>query len=690
MSKTKDLLIEIGTEELPPKNLQRLSKAFVEKITSGLSQAKLSHGEVQRFATPRRLALLVHKLACQQPEHTIEKLGPSISAAYDDNNKPTAAALGFARSCKVALEELQTTKTPKGERLSFVEKQSGTPSEQLIPSIVETALKQLPARRFMRWGQNDSSFVRPIHWIVLLFGTKVIPAKIMGIETSNKTHGHRFHHPQAITLRNPNEYAEKLMKANVIADYQQRKQTIRKQISDIAQAKGQIVIDEDLLDEVTGLNEWPVALLGGFEQRFLQVPAEAIISAMKVHQRCFPILDKHNKLLPYFITVSNIDSTDPERVVQGNQRVIRARLADAEFFYQTDLKRSLSIYSDELKTVVFQKQLGTLFDKTTRISKLAVKIAKLIHADEKVTKQAAQLAKADLMTDMVGEFPELQGTMGYYYALQEKLPKSVAKAIGEQYQPRYAGDNLPTSLEACAVALADKIDTLVGIFAINQLPTGNKDPFALRRTALGILRIIIERQLRLDLRELLDFAKKLYQVDLPNTQVTDQALGFILERLRAWYLEQGISADVFSTVAARAPSAPLDFHQRINAVQHFQKLPQAKALAAANKRVSNILKKQNGTLKTSVINGKLLTLDAERELAKQLHAKEQAVEKYSKQAEYTKALTTLAELQKPVDQFFDDVLVMTDDKALRDNRLALLSLLRSLFLQVADISLLKI
>jgi glycyl-tRNA synthetase beta chain len=682
-----DFLVEIGTEELPGKILSTLAQSFSEGIKNGLTQADLNHDAVSWYATPRRLAVIVTALTTEQPTRHVVRLGPNKQAAFNEKGEPTPAALGFARSCGVELSAIPFTETEQGERLHFEQHQPGAATRTLLTGIVNEALKKLPIPKPMRWGAKDTEFVRPAHWVVMLFGSEVIKDPILGLTPTQQSYGHRFHHPDAITINQPGTYTHQLFDAKVVADFNHRKESIREQIQACAKTIGTPIIDEVLLDEVTALVEWPVALLGKFDPKFLIVPQEALICAMQVHQKSFSVRNENDELLPVFITICNIDSANKQSVIVGNERVIRARLSDAEFFFQEDLKQSLELFCEKLKTVVFQTKLGSVFEKTIRNSQLAQIIAKEINANPENTERAATLAKADLMSQMVGEFPELQGIMGYYYALLAKEHTNVALAIREHYLPRFAGDSLPTTLEGCALSLADKLDTIVGIFGVNQAPTGDKDPYALRRAALGILRITIEKKLSLDLRQLVEASINHYHVKLPNDNVLDGSLNFILERLRAWYSTQGISADIFAAVHARFPTNPLDFDWRIKAVQHFKTLPEAKSLAAANKRVSNILKKQSNN--QAKVNPTLFENAAETNLAALMAEKQSEVTALYQSGDYQRALTALATLQTPVDQFFDQVLVMAEDPNLRDNRLVLLSQLRNMFLQIADISLLS-
>ncbi len=719
---TNDFLFEIGTEELPPKSINKLAASLANSVEQSLTKNSLTFTELKTFATPRRLALLITDLANKQPDQKIERRGPSVAAAFDKDGNPTKATLGFAASCKTTADKLTTIKTDKGEWLTYTLKQTGKTAIQLLPEIISNAIKKLPLPKAMRWGNNDETFVRPVHWLVMLYGNKVIPYELFGIKADNKTHGHRFHHPEAITISEPKKYAEQLNKVGmVIADFDKRQKEIIKQIQKSTHrhpashpchpvldtgsrstrsvqsskhtvdsaVKPQNDAAQELLNEVTNIVEWPVVLTGTFPESFLKLPPEVITSTLQKHQKCFTLYDDKGKLLPNFITVSNIKSKKPKQVVAGNERVINARLSDAEFFFNTDQKQPLAAHCEQLKHVVFQSKLGTIYDKTLRLEKLATYIANKINADKTLSRRAALLSKADLMTQMVGEFPELQGTIGFYYAKKDKEPLEVAKALQEQYLPRFAGDKLPTTLTGCALAIADKIDTIVGIFGINQIPTGEKDPYGLRRAALGILRIIIEKQLDLDLQDLITEAARNYTIKFSNNNLSSQAVEFILERLRAWYLEEGTSPQVFAAVLAKFPTRPLDFKQRIKAVNAFIKLPEAEALAAANKRVSNILRKANTDNLKHKISEKLLLEPAEQDLAKQLLQKAQKTEELYKEGKYTQTLQNLASLKKPIDNFFDNVMVNCEDEALRNNRLALLTKLRDIFILVADISLLQ-
>ena len=689
MSDTRNLLIEIGTEELPPKALKRLSNAFTQGIESGLMKAELAHGRIASYASPRRLAVLIEDLVTTQADKEVERRGPAVKAAFDEDGNPTRAAIGFAKSCGTEVDQLETVETDKGAWLSFSSRQQGRATSSLIPEIVSESLDQLPIPKRMRWGSLKAEFVRPVHWLVLLFGDEVIDTEILSVKSGRETRGHRFHHPETIYLGEPEAYSPILeSEGRVIADFSDRREAVRAQVMEIASTVGgTAVIDDDLLDEVTALVEWPVAILGNFEERFLDVPAECLISAMKGHQKYFHLVDGEGKLMPNFITLSNIESSDPDVVREGNERVIRPRLSDAEFFWNQDRKKRLEDHTESLKTILFQKKLGSLYDKTGRVTSLAATIAEAIGGDQAMAQRAAKLGKCDLMTEMVCEFPELQGIMGRYYAQLDNEDREVAIALEEQYMPRFAGDQLPETKTGQSISIAEKLDTLVGIFAIGQPPTGDRDPFALRRATLGTLRIIIEKELDLDLLQLLQQAAGgLSNVDVTaNEEVISQVFDFMMERLRNIYLDQQIAPDTFEAVLARRPSQPLDFNQRIHAVTTFRQLPEAESLAAANKRISNILKKTDESI-PEVANTEKLLESAEKELASTLNTLTDEVAPLLADRNYTQALKKLAALREPVDNFFDDVMVMVEDTELRANRLALLSQLQGLFLKVADLS----
>ena len=677
-----DFLVELGTEELPPKALKTLSDAFTQGITSGLKEAGVSFTYVKSFASPRRLAVLISALDEKQADRDIERRGPSVKA-------PEKAVEGFARSCGVTADQLETITTDKGDYFNFRNTEEGKATALLLPTLVENSLNKLPIPKRMRWGASRVEFVRPVHWLVMLLGDDVIDCEILGLTSGRKTRGHRFHYNNEIELITPAEYQARLNEPGmVVADYEARKEMIREQVI----AEGQKLnataqIDEDLLDEVASLNEWPVALTGRFEERFLDVPAAALISSMKEHQKYFHHLDSEGNLLPNFTTICNIVSNDPQQVIEGNEKVIRPRLSDAAFFFETDKKSTLESRVEKLKTIVFQKDLGTLHDKASRISTLAGKIALALGEDKAKAERAGLLAKTDLMTDMVYEFTDLQGLMGYHYALNDGEDNDVALAQNEQYMPRFSGDELPQTAPGIAVAIADRLDTLTGLFGINQPPTGSKDPFALRRAALGVLRIIVERNLDLDLRDLLVIASDNHTSLPARDGLESKVLDFMLERFRAWYEDAGINAEVFLAVLAIKPSRPLDFDRRVKAVNHFRSLTEANALAAANKRVSNILSKQ-GVTGTTDVDSALLSEEAEKSLAAAIDTQKAALAPLFAEGKYQEALESLAGLRAPVDAFFEDVMVMADDEAIKNNRLALLSQLRALFLGVADISIL--
>jgi len=687
---TQDFLVELGTEELPPKALKPLSDAFTQGICKGLEDAGIAFGKVEAFATPRRLAVRVRALGDAQPDKPVEKRGPAVKAAFDDSGNPTRALTGFATSLGVTPDQLDTLETDKGAWVVYRTIEKGRPTVDLLPELVDQSLAGLPIPKRMRWGAHRTEFVRPVHWAIMLFGNKVIDTPIMGLIPSNKTRGHRFHCPKSLIVPTPSDYEVVLhQEGYVIADFAERREKIRRGVTAIAknEAGGEAVIDENLLDEVTGLNEWPVPLMGRFEERFLDVPAEALISSMKEHQKYFHVVSGDGKMLPLFITVANLESKDPSQVISGNEKVIRPRLSDAAFFYNTDRKTRLEDRIDRLKPIVFQDKLGSIYDKSVRVAALAKKIADAIGSDPRLAERAAMLAKTDLVTEMVLEFTDLQGIMGQYYAVNDGENQDVASALNEQYKPRFAGDDLPTTLTGCALAIADRLDSLVGLFGINQPPSGTRDPFALRRASLGVLRIIIERELPLDLQSCCEWATENFTA-LTEQNTASTVVDYMLERFRAHYEEQGINAEVYLAVHARRPTRPLDFDRRVKAVEAFRQLPEAEALAAANKRVSNILTKQGGEDIGDSINQDLLQDPAEKALAEQIHKQAEAVLPLFEKGDYAAALSSLAGLRTAVDSFFNEVMVMAEDDATRNNRLAMLNQLRNLFLRVADISVL--
>jgi glycyl-tRNA synthetase beta chain len=687
MVEQDDLLIEIGTEELPPKALLKLSRAFTDGIKAGLEKAEFPFAGIKGYAAPRRLAVIVEQTAVRQPDREVERKGPAVKAAYDGDGNPTKALLGFCRSCGAEPEQLERVDTPKGEWLMFRKQEIGKSLEELIPGIIESALNNLPIPKRMRWGAGEEAFVRPVHWLVVLYGNQVIPCTILGQEANNLSYGHRFHHPGPLQLDKPSDYPEVLRApGKVIVDFDERRERIREMAEQAAAAeKARALIDPDLLDEVTALNEWPNPIVGSFEERFLEVPPEVLIEAMQDHQKYFPMVGGEGKLAPRFITIANIESQQPELVVAGNERVIRPRFSDAAFFWEQDLKHPLEERLDSLKSVVFQKDLGSLLDKTLRVQGLAGRLADMLGADKAKAERAALLCKCDLMTDMVYEFTSLQGIMGRYYAEKCGEEPTVAAALDEVYMPRFAGDDLPATEPGRILALADRIDTLTGIFAAGLKPTGEKDPFGLRRASLGVLRILIETPIDLDLREMITQAVDQLPEGLAKSDSVDEVFQYVMERLRAYYHERSIKPDVIEAVMARTPSRPMDFDRRIRGVSQFFDLPEAASLAAANKRISNILRKAKMKEYPAVDEG-LLQEASEQALFKALREVEAGVSPLIDQGDYADALTRMAALREPVDHFFDEVMVMAEDEALRNNRLALLHAFSSLFMRVADLS----
>ncbi|EMD1658067.1 glycine--tRNA ligase subunit beta [Pluralibacter gergoviae] len=686
----KTFLVEIGTEELPPKALRSLAESFAANFTAELDNAGLAHGKVEWFAAPRRLALKVANLAASQPDREVEKRGPAVSAAFDASGQPTKAAEGWARGCGITVDQAERMVTDKGEWLLYRASVKGESAEALLANMVAASLSKLPIPKLMRWGASDVQFVRPVHTVTLLLGETLIPATILGIASDRVIRGHRFMGEPEFTIDSADQYPQILReRGKVIADYEARKAMIKAD-AEAAAAKigGKADMIESLLEEVTSLVEWPVVLTAKFEEKFLAVPSEALVYTMKGDQKYFPVYSADGKLLPNFIFVANIESKDPQQIIAGNEKVVRPRLADAEFFFNTDRKKRLEEYLPRLDTVLFQQQLGTLRDKTDRIESLAGWIAGQIGADVNHATRAGLLSKCDLMTNMVFEFTDTQGVMGMHYARHDGEAEDVAVALNEQYQPRFAGDALPSSLVSCAVAIADKMDTLAGIFGIGQHPKGDKDPFALRRAALGVLRIIVEKNLNLDLQSLTEEAVRLYGEKLTNVNVVSEVVDFMLGRFRAWYQDEGYAVDTIQAVLARRPTRPADFDARVKAVSHFRTLDEAAALAAANKRVSNILAKSDETL-NDAIRASVLKEDAEIRLATQLVVLHDKLKSVFEEGRYQEALSELAALREPVDQFFESVMVNVEDKEVRINRLTLLSELRELFLQVADISLLQ-
>ena len=686
---TQNFLVEIGTEELPPKALKTLATSFADNVEAELNQAGLIFDKIEWFAAPRRLAVKVLNLATQQPSKEIEKRGPAVSAAFDAEGKPTKAAEGWARGCGITVEQAARIATDKGEWLVHRAKIEGQPTKNLLNDIVANALAKLPIPKPMRWADKTVQFIRPVHTVTMLLGDELIEGEILGVASARTIRGHRFLGEKEFEIQHADQYPQLLReKGSVVADFNERKAEILAKSQAKATALGGVAdIEESLLEEVTSLVEYPNVLAAKFEERFLAVPAEALVYTMKGDQKYFPIYDKDGKLLPHFIFVSNINPEDPTAIIEGNEKVVRPRLTDAEFFFKTDLKQKLVDRLPRLETVLFQQQLGTLKDKTDRIEQLAGEIAKQIGADEAKAKRAGLLSKCDLMTNMVFEFTDTQGVMGMHYARHDGEDEEVAVALNEQYMPRFAGDELPKSLVASAAALADKFDTLTGIFGIGQAPKGSADPFALRRAALGALRIIVEKNLPLDLEDLVKKSAALFGDKLTNQNVVADVVDFMLGRFRAWYQDEGIAVDVIQAVLARRPTRPADFDARVHAVSHFRTLDSAEALAAANKRVSNILAKADAAI--GEINLAACVEPAEKALAEAVLALRTEVQPLIAKGDYTAVLDKLANLRAPVDNFFDNVMVNAEDPALRQNRLAILNTLQDLFLQVADISVLQ-
>ena len=686
---TQNFLVEIGTEELPPKALKTLATSFADNVEAELNQAGLTFDKIEWFAAPRRLAVKVLNLATQQPSKEIEKRGPAVSAAFDAEGKPTKAAEGWARGCGITVEQAERIATDKGEWLVHRAKIEGQPTKNLLSDIVANALAKLPIPKPMRWADKTVQFIRPVHTVTMLLGDELIEGEILGVASARTIRGHRFLGEKEFEIQHADQYPQLLReKGSVVADFNERKAEILAKSQAKATALGGVAdIEESLLEEVTSLVEYPNVLAAKFEERFLAVPAEALVYTMKGDQKYFPIYDKDGKLLPHFIFVSNINPEDPTAIIEGNEKVVRPRLTDAEFFFKTDLKQKLVDRLPRLETVLFQQQLGTLKDKTNRIEQLAGEIAKQIGADEAKAKRAGLLSKCDLMTNMVFEFTDTQGVMGMHYARNDGEDEEVAVALNEQYMPRFAGDELPKSLVASAVALADKFDTLTGIFGIGQAPKGSADPFALRRAALGALRIIVEKNLPLDLEDLVKKSAALFGDKLTNQNVVADVVDFMLGRFRAWYQDEGIAVDVIQAVLARRPTRPADFDARVRAVSHFRTLDSAEALAAANKRVSNILAKADAAI--GEINLTACVEPAEKALAEAVLTLRTEVQPLIAKGDYTAVLDKLANLRAPVDSFFDNVMVNAEDPVLRQNRLAILNTLQGLFLQVADISVLQ-
>ncbi len=693
-----NLLVEIGTEELPPKALSRLARTFADGCRQGLADAKLiddADTPHRWFASPRRVAVWIRAVRSKQPDQRIERRGPSIAAAFDAGGHPTKAAMGFARACGVEIDQLRRVGDEKGEWLMHRSVERGRTAGKLIPQILEQAVKQLPIPKRMRWGEGSAEFVRPVHWLVIMHGKSVIKAKLLAVNSGAYTRGHRFHCPQRLRLTSADQYEKVLVDSGfVIPDFDSRRRIIQQKVQALAKrVDGTPQMDDALLDEVTGLVEWPIPILGEFDKIFLKVPQEVLVSSMRDHQKYFPIKNHRGRLLPHFITVSNIKSKTPKRVRDGNERVLRARLSDAQFFWESDRNAPLESRVGALKDVLFHNKLGSVFDKTSRVRTLSASIANLLGVNVEHCERAALLAKTDLVTDMVGEFPELQGTMGKYYAIHDGEHKSVATAIEEHYRPRFAGDLLPGGGVGQVVAIADKLDSLLGIFAAGEEPTGDKDPFGLRRAALGVLRILIEKKLNIDLLMLLEESARIYRHQslsiAVSEHVVERVFEFVLERTRAHYGAAGFQPDELNAVITARPVSPLDFDRRLRAVAKFRKLPQAENLAAANKRIRNILRKSKDPIPGQV-DRSCLTENAEQQLFQALERLTTEVSGNFRDGEYNQGLKKLVSLKEPVDAFFDEVLVMTKDTSLRQNRLALLRQIQALFLLTADISKLQV
>jgi len=686
-----DFLIEIGTEELPPKSLRKLSEQFSNNIEVALKESAIPYKSAQCFATPRRIAVLVEALATMQPDSERAITGPPVRASFDSDGKPTQAALGFAKKCATSVDQLERVNSDKGEKLAYRQCISGSPTRQLLPEILASSISKLPIPKPMRWSNLQIEFIRPVHWVLALYGNEILECKLLGQTAGRISYGHRFHAPGALEIEKPNEYAERLRNAGkVIVDFTERRNIIEGQLLDLARSvDGTLVDDPGLLDEVTALVEWPVALAGRFDEQFLRLPKEVLVSTMKGHQKYFPVYSPNGDLLPHFITVANIESQNPAEVISGNERVVRPRLSDAAFFFDSDKNRSLDSRREDLKAIIFQKKLGTIFDKVERISRLADHIAKGIELDAGAVTRASQLCKSDLITQMVGEFPDLQGTMGYYYAKSDGEIQTVSKAILEHYNPRFAGDKVPNSAEGSIIAIADKLDTITGLFAIGQPPSGDKDPFALRRAALGVLRICVENKLSVNLIDAISVALESYKKIGLNTDVQTEIVNFMFDRFRGWLVDKGIAADAFLAVQANKSANPWDFYQRVVAVDQFKTLPEASALAASNKRVANILAKSEELSDKNKVSAHLLKEPQEIELLNAISFKEIELAELLQENQYTEALNSLAQLRPVVDGFFDHVMVNVDAAEIRVNRLALLEKLRNLFLSIADIAVLN-
>ncbi|MEN8280977.1 glycine--tRNA ligase subunit beta [Acinetobacter gerneri] len=683
------VLFELGCEELPPKSLKNLRDALKAETVKGLNDAGLAFDSVEAYAAPRRLALKIINVDGAQADTQKRFDGPAVQAAYDSEGKPTKALEGFMRGQGITVDQVSTFQAGKVEKVCYLKDVKGQSLDALLPQILQHALDNLPIAKRMRSAASRTEFVRPVKWVVLLKDDQIIDATIQDHQAGNVTYGHRFHAPEAITLNTANNYLDALRKAHVIADFEERQAIIDQQVKALAdEVNATAIVPSDLRDEVTALVEWPVALRASFEERFLAVPQEALITTMQDNQKYFCLVDSNNKLQPYFITVSNIESKDPTQIIEGNEKVVRPRLSDAEFFFLQDQKQPLASRKEKLANMVFQAELGTLWDKSTRIAKLAVALSPITGANAADAEKAALLAKCDLTSELVGEFPELQGIAGTYYARLEGENHEVSEALGEQYLPKFAGDVLPQTKTGTTIALADRLDTLVGIFGIGQAPTGSKDPFALRRSAIGILRLVTENNLDVSIEQLIDLALGAYgDVIKDHDKTRADAVAFLEGRYRAKYEDQGVAVDVIQAVQALSPKSPVDFDKRVNAVNHFRDLSEAAALAAANKRVANILAKE-ATPTGDVVEANLVE-DAEKALYAEIKAVKPVIEPLLAAKDYTAALSQLAALRAPIDAFFDNVMVMADDAELKANRLRLLAQIRALFTSIADISVLQ-
>jgi len=689
MSNINTLLIEIGTEELPPSGLDILANRFLHEITQRFSAQNIPFGEAEAFISPRRIAARIANVPLQQPDFTAQKRGPQLKSAFKDGI-PTKAAQGFAKSCQVEVSDLQKLETEQGAWLVFEQAISGKPLSALLPQIVTDSLDTLPAPKKMRWGDSDWAFIRPIHWITIVHGDQVVECEILGFTSQAYTYGHRYHFPDKVKINHADNYLNVLRDVKVLADYKERKEIIVRTSKELAQKiQGLAVIDDDLLDTVTGLVEWPVPLIASFDNDLLKIPKEALISSMQGHQKCFPIVDANDKLLSKFILVSNIESPETNHIIAGNEKVMHARLEDAKFFYTQDSQKSLESHVDALKNMTYQKSLGSLYNKCERITILASHIAAQLNSSQQWAERAGTLCKADLVTHMVFEFPELQGIMGYYYALKDNEPQEVAIALKEIYRPSHAKDDLPQTLTGTCLALAERLDTLVGIFGVGLIPTGEKDPYALRRSAIGLLRILIEKELKLDLKILLTKTYESLESTVKNENVIEQVLQFCLDRYKSWYQDQGVAPQVIDAVLSTYPTKPFDMSRRILAVHHFQELEAAQSLASANKRVRNILEKNKidfSLQNLPEINNELLQESAEKDLFNEIIKLKKTTHPLIQAGEYQEALDLLAQLKQPIDLFFDNVLVMSKENALKQNRIHLLTHLYALFMQTADIS----